>query len=110
MTVEKSPTSLLAVGDTLVGIDQLCAKLSVSRSTLERLRKPAPGDGSDEFAGAPPFPEPTLLIGRSPRWRTSVVDSWLDLCAARVRTVQEVVDERRALEIQNFANRHRVPI
>ncbi len=97
MNLKKSPTSLLAAGDALVGIDQLCAKLSVSRSTLDRLRKPAPGDGHDEFAGAPPFPEPTLLIGRSPRWRTSLVDSWLDLCAARVRTLQDVVDERRAI-------------
>ena len=73
--------------DVLLDIDSVCKKLSISRSSLERLRRANPvvqihfpilaGQG-DEFAGMPPFPEPTIMLGRSPRWSAQVLNAWIN--------------------------------
>ncbi len=78
--------------DVLLDIDAVCKKLSISRSSLERLRRAGPQlasmrvhamVGNDDFAGAPVFPEPTLVLGRSPRWSAKALNAWIEL-AARV--------------------------
>jgi predicted DNA-binding transcriptional regulator AlpA len=73
--------------DVLLDIDGVCKKLSISRSSLERLRRSSaalqvrsslyPEDG-DEFAGMPPFPEPTIMLGRSPRWSAYTLNMWIN--------------------------------
>lgn len=70
--------------DVLLGIDEVCRKLGISRSTLERLRRPrsqvpvfVAGVYKDEFAGLPVFPDPTVVLGRSPRWSAKVLNDWL---------------------------------
>jgi predicted DNA-binding transcriptional regulator AlpA len=77
-----------ASDEKLLDIDAICKKLSISRSTFDRLRKPreegliagamysGATDDSD-YAGLPPFPEPTLTLGRSPRWSVSVLNAWI---------------------------------
>lgn len=78
--------------DVLLDIDGVCRKLSISRSTLERLRRTNTGivgtrtPGSmfgDEYAGAPPFPEPTIVLGRSPRWSAQELNAWIGRLAKR---------------------------
>lgn len=70
--------------DVLLDIEAICKKLSISRSTLERLRRPLSGFlGRDEFSGMPPFPEPTIMLGRSPRWSSSVLNEWINNSARR---------------------------
>jgi predicted DNA-binding transcriptional regulator AlpA len=73
--------------DVLLGIDEVCQKLSISRSTLERLRRRQSSNSllsrhsvmsADEFSGLPPFPEPTIVLGRSPRWSAKILNAWLD--------------------------------
>lgn len=71
--------------DVLLDIGEVCKKLSISRSTLERLRRSNVGVvglrqflQEDEFAGLPPFPEPTIVLGRSPRWSVKVLNSWIN--------------------------------
>ncbi|QMT41151.1 helix-turn-helix transcriptional regulator [Neisseria shayeganii] len=71
-----------ASNDVLLGIDDICQKLSISRSTFERLRRNKQSSAnsnlrSDEFAGLSTFPEPTILLGRSPRWSATVLNEWL---------------------------------
>ena len=71
--------------DVLLDIDSVCKKLCISRSSLERLRRPNSTMlmraqslvGDDDFAGAPPFPEPTIVIGRSPRWSAKALNAWI---------------------------------
>ena len=73
--------------DVLLDIDGVCKKLSISRSSLERLRRATPtlqlhspmlaGQG-DDFAGMPPFPEPTIMLGRSPRWSAQILNAWIN--------------------------------
>jgi len=69
--------------DILLDIDGVCKKLSISRSTLERLRRtpqpPSPVfEQEDDFSGMPLFPEPTIMLGRSPRWSTQVLNEWIN--------------------------------
>lgn len=73
--------------DVLLDIGEVCKKLSISRSSLERLRRTNVGVANlrhyalmqaDEFAGLPPFPEPTIVLGRSPRWSAKVLNSWIN--------------------------------
>jgi predicted DNA-binding transcriptional regulator AlpA len=73
--------------DVLLDIDSVCKKLSISRSSLERLRRANPAaqlysptfaGQSDDFAGMPPFPEPTIMLGRSPRWSAQVLNAWIN--------------------------------
>lgn len=73
--------------DVLLDIDSVCKKLSISRSSLERLRRATPAaqlyfpvlaGQSDDFAGMPPFPEPTIMLGRSPRWSAQVLNAWIN--------------------------------
>lgn len=86
--------------DKLLGIEQICEKLGISRSTFERRfwrsnDKAAMGSlttlgtigaglaladefmHGKEYEGAPPFPPPTVVIGRSPRWAVSVLNAWV---------------------------------
>ncbi len=73
--------------DILIDIDQVCKKLSISRSSLERLRRTNPKGNlfstmhfgiDDDFAGMPPFPEPTIMLGRSPRWSSKALNQWIN--------------------------------
>jgi hypothetical protein len=80
--------------------DDICGRLSVSKSTLDRWRKikpeaqspfghaggfqtqvlrdlRTPSDIENEVAGFTPFPEPTLNVGGSPRWDADDVNDWL---------------------------------
>lgn len=91
--------------DSFLTIEDICARLSISRRTFDRMRgTPQTGTGQKaigavftkstgriytagmhglmtaeerELASAPPFPQPTCFIGRSPRWSTKVVNEWL---------------------------------
>lgn len=77
-----------ASNDVLLGIDEICQKLSISRSTFERLRRPNEKNimlissnplstASDDFSGLHPFPKPTIVLGRSPRWSSTILNEWL---------------------------------
>ena len=77
--------------DVLLDIDAVCRKLCISRSSLERLRRiqqnsmPLRSEdlvGNDDFAGATPFPEPTLVLGRSSRWSARVLNEWIEVAAS----------------------------
>jgi len=75
-----------ASNDVLLDIEAVCKKLSISRSTLERLRRSRSdlrtsfvlSSRDDEFAGMPSFPEPTIMLGRSPRWSSLVLNKWIN--------------------------------
>jgi len=72
-----------ASDEKLLGIDEICQKLAISRTTFERLRKPQHGmlsamvRASDEYSGMPPFPNATITLGRSPRWSASDLNAWI---------------------------------
>lgn len=83
----------------LLSADDICNRLSVSKSTFDRWRKIKPdakspyGTGGfqtqvltrlrtpeeveNEAVGLTPFPEPSLNVGGSPRWDSSEVNAWL---------------------------------
>lgn len=83
----------------LLSADDICTRLSVSRSTFDRWRKialgaPSPFGAGGDFqtqvlsnlrsmadvdndAGVTPFPEPTLNVGGNPRWDAESVNTWL---------------------------------
>jgi predicted DNA-binding transcriptional regulator AlpA len=77
-----------ASDDVLLDIDAVCKKLAISRSTLERLRRPRNSSIServtslagkdDDFSGMPQFPEPTVMLGRSPRWSSKTLNAWIN--------------------------------
>jgi len=80
--------------DVLLDIDAVCKKLCISRSSLERLRRLRPENSllraqefvrGDDFAGAPVFPEPTLVLGRSPRWSAKILNAWIEAAARAPR-------------------------
>lgn len=80
--------------DVLLDIGAVCKKLCISRSSLERLRRIRPHSallraqalvGNDDFAGAPAFPDPTLILGRSPRWSVRVLNAWIEAAARAPR-------------------------
>lgn len=79
-----------ASDDVLLDIDSVCKKLCISRSSLERLRRVKGSPllraqsflANDDFAGAPVFPEPTIVIGRSPRWSAKVLNAWISSAAS----------------------------
>lgn len=78
-----------ATDEVLLDIETICKKLSISRTTFERLRKTATrpsnlamtstffGDRTDDYSGMPAFPEPTIVLGRSPRWSARALNAWL---------------------------------
>ena len=77
-----------ASNEILLSIDDICKKLSISRSSLERMRRPdklqniIQSSGlshlsQDEPSFYVPFPEPTIVLGRSPRWSATVLNAWL---------------------------------
>ncbi len=83
----------------LFSADDICVRLSVSRSTLDRWRKinpdaqspcptggfqtqvlrelRTPSDVENEAVGLTPFPEPAMNVGGSPRWDANDVNAWL---------------------------------
>ena len=83
----------------LLSADDICVRLSVSKSTLNRWRKikldaqspfgpggfqprvlselRTPSDMENEDIGLTPFPEPALNVGGSPRWDAKDVNAWL---------------------------------
>lgn len=48
----------------LLTINDVCESLSISRRTLERIRKVN-------------FMKPTLFVGKSPRWEEETLRTWL---------------------------------
>lgn len=90
-----------ASDEKLLDIDTICQKLSISRSTFERLRKPRSeqvtgiSDDHGDYAGLPQFPEPTLMLGRSPRWSASALNTWIATpTSEKARTIQVEVRKR----------------
>lgn len=84
--------------DVLLDIEAVCKKLCISRSSLERLRRNRPHSpllsgqtfmSNDDFADAPAFPEPTLVLGRSPRWSARVLNVWIEAAAGAPRSILE---------------------
>jgi hypothetical protein len=80
-------------------IDAVCEMLSISRRTLERLRRPKENPKkSSKFMpqerpnistilyGTATFPEPDLYIGRSPRWEHDKLIKWLQENGSRLQT------------------------
>lgn len=76
-----------ASDEVLLDIDAVCKKLGISRSTLERMRQirsTSPIERmtnlarGDDFSGMAPFPEPTVMLGRSPRWSSKVLNGWIN--------------------------------
>jgi predicted DNA-binding transcriptional regulator AlpA len=78
--------------DNLLTVEQICEKLSISRSTLDRWRGIGNSslprntilDSVNELLGSKtndepiiPFPKPTLNIGRSPRWSANEINKWI---------------------------------
>ena len=77
----------ISSGEILLDIDTICTRLSITRRTFERLRRPDPTpkpshmnfmQQPDDFAGMPPFPKPTVTLGRSPRWSVKVLNDWIN--------------------------------
>lgn len=84
----------------LLSADDICNRLSVSRSTFERWRKinpdaqspcptggfqtrvpldlRTPSDVENEAVGLTPFPEPAMGVGGSPRWDVKDLNAWLE--------------------------------
>lgn len=90
--------------DSLLSIEEICNRLSISRRTFDRLRgasvgasrpglaavvgrsggpmlsagiKGMPSREDRELDGLPPFPEPTVTLGRNPRWSAKAVNDWI---------------------------------
>lgn len=84
----------------LLSAEDICNRLSVSRSTFDRWRKINPASKSpfgvgggfqtsvldsprtvadleNDVIGLTPFPEPSLNVGGSPRWDANDVNAWL---------------------------------
>ncbi|MDW5418851.1 hypothetical protein R6242_19970 [Iodobacter sp. CM08] len=85
---------------SLLSAEDICGRLSISRSTFDRWRKiqpnaqspfgstggfqtkvlrdmRSPSDVENEKIGLSPFPEPALNVGGSPRWDAEDVNAWL---------------------------------
>lgn len=71
--------------DTLLSIEDICNRLSISRSTLDRWR----GIGDKSLSRSylemtrdndtiKDFPAPTLFLGKSPRWSSKTINLWLN--------------------------------
>jgi len=58
--------------DTLLGIKELCERLGVSKSTLNRIRR-------NDIPNQVPFPQPTVWLGHgeSPRWSSKSINLWI---------------------------------
>lgn len=77
--------------DSLLTAEEICQKLSISRSTFERWRGSSDyidGSGStrsifhtvtdsQDFVPRIPFPKPILNIGRSARWSANDINAWI---------------------------------
>lgn len=83
----------------LLSADDICNRLSVSRSTLERWRRiklgaqspcspggfqnrvlldlRTPADVENEAVDLTPFPVPAVNVGGNPRWDVNDVNAWL---------------------------------
>ena len=78
--------------EMLLGIEEILDALSISRSTFERLRATKGRIGTDiglpnptgtdygDFSNLPPFPPPTIMLGRSPRWSVTALNEWIAKC------------------------------
>lgn len=82
----------------LLGIDEICSRLSISRPTFERwVRNGSSKDSlrsfgqvarsmdmtSNLFEGATRFPPPDIRIGGSPKWEAETLKKWLRSNAAK---------------------------
>ena len=62
----------IAAGEaTLLGIDEICTRLGISRTTFDRWVRCA---GSQENIT---FPAPDIRIGNSPKWEMETFKRWL---------------------------------
>lgn len=102
LKLEKSMSDFNIMEDSLLTMEQICEKLSISRSTLDRWRGIGNNGRSllnhravtlvskelvprrlellDNRANDEPiipFPKPTLNIGRSPRWSANEINKWI---------------------------------
>ena len=71
--------------DTLLSIEDICTRLSISRSTLDRWRGIGERSLSKSYLemtkdndNVQDFPQPTLYFGKSPRWSSKDVNQWLN--------------------------------
>lgn len=90
-----------ASDEKLLGIDEICQKLAISRTTFERLRKPQQHTilpsmvrVSDEYSGMPPFPNPTITLGRSPRWSASDLNAWIAMGSVESAVMGHISQKR----------------
>lgn len=92
---------MIDISNTMwLSADDICVRLSVSKSTLDRWRKiktdvqspfgrpdsfqtrvlldpRTPSDVENEAVGLTPFPEPALNVGGSRRWDANDINAWL---------------------------------
>lgn len=78
----------------LLGIDEICSRLSVSRPTSERWVRNGSNKPADKmlsfgqiassmdrtsnfFEGSTSFPPPDIRIGGSPKWKVETLKKWL---------------------------------
>jgi predicted DNA-binding transcriptional regulator AlpA len=75
--VQTAPVTYLRTAD-------LCARYSVSRVTIHRMKK------------RPGFPAPVMLSSRTPAWRASEVDAWDASRIASSASTSKKTDEVQA--------------
>lgn len=67
--ISEAVSAALDHTNPLMDIAEVCRRLGISRSSLERLR-----NNKDL---SPPFPDPAFVLGRRPRWTNRVFNEWL---------------------------------
>lgn len=65
----------------LLSISDICEKLSISVSTLARLR-------SGKIENCAKFPNPSIVYGRSPRWNVSCLNEWFTVSQKKQGLIQ----------------------
>jgi hypothetical protein len=74
MSAKEELIDRIANGEAeLLDIGEICKRLKISRSTLERVRE-TPSNPKKKTIQ---FPEPDLWFGKSPRWEIQTFKKWL---------------------------------
>lgn len=63
--------------DSFLSADDICTKLSVSKSTFDRWRRNESLSYLTDNNALTPFPQPALKVGGSDRWNADAVNAWL---------------------------------